>query len=51
MKKKLLNFLSATIVLLCGINVNAADFSVQGLFFSVVSPGDLTCKVARQCFS
>ena len=47
MKKKLLNFLSATIVLLCGINVNAADFSVQGLFFSVVSPGDLTCKVVK----
>lgn len=47
MKKKLLNFLSATIVLLCGINVNAADFSVQGLFFSVVSPSDLTCKVVK----
>lgn len=47
MKKKIFKSLLAIACLLCSTNASAYDFEVDGIYYDVVSLGELTCKVTK----
>ncbi len=44
-KTKLLKLLSVAIMLLCSLYASAYDFTVDDMFYNVVSSSDLTCEI------
>lgn len=45
MKKIKLNILVAIACILCGVNVYAYDFEVDGIYYNIISVEDLSCEV------
>lgn len=51
MKTIMFRFFVLGLMLISGLNIRAYDFEVDGIFYTIISTGDLTCKVdgAESC--
>lgn len=45
MKTVIFRFFVLGLMLISGLNIRAYDFEVDGIFYTIISTGDLTCKV------